>query len=159
MMDPSDNSRPASASNGQSESYRELNTGGQIFGPPSLRSPSSTPGGQQQQHDVDAGLSPDMQPARKRKRFEESVNVNEGLGGGAGFMSAAGGGNYADSNPDLDSYIKSKRKPREKKACQVCRKRKVACDQQQPCLNCIERRYPELCVYENTTDTLSLIHI
>lgn len=64
----------------------------------------------------------------------------------------------------LDSYIKSKRKPREKKACQVCRRRKVACDQQQPCINCIERRYPELCVYENSdvaptrADTAGSVH-
>ncbi|KAE9972785.1 hypothetical protein BLS_003891 [Venturia inaequalis] len=79
------------------------------------------------------------------------------------------------SNPDIDAFIRSRRKPREKKSCQICRKRKVGCDQQQPCQNCIgelsmssgliraggrwlvmiltntERRYPELCVYSNET--------
>jgi hypothetical protein len=123
---------------------------------------SSTPTLQQ----MDAGAngngkgSPESQHARKRKRSDQD-NENHGTGssGGAGFATvnnssngSGNAGNYATSNPDLDSYIKSKRKPREKKACQVCRKRKVACDQQQPCLNCIERRYPELCVYENTNE-------
>ena len=151
-----DSSRPSSAmENSNGNGYRER-TAGQIFGGAgqfgSPTTASSTPGAQQ--HDANGKGSPDAQHARKRKRSDPE-NENHGAGGGnaSGFNSMnAGSGSYATSNPDLDSYIKSKRKPREKKACQVCRKRKVACDQQQPCLNCIERRYPELCVYENTSE-------
>jgi hypothetical protein len=118
-------------------------TAGQMFG--SFDSPS-----QSQRHDINGKESPEAHSAKKRKRLdEEHEAANDGS---ASYNSM--GHSYTPSNPDLDSYIRSKRKPREKKACQVCRKRKVACDQQQPCLNCIERRYPELCVYENSSEHL-----
>ncbi|KIV98609.1 uncharacterized protein PV09_09602 [Verruconis gallopava] len=110
---------------------------GQMFG--SFNSPSAL--------QTNGKASPESQPTRKRKHAGD----HDGDPGHAHYQDS-GANSYSQSNPDLDSYIKSKRKPREKKACQVCRKRKVACDQQQPCLNCIERRYPELCIYENSTE-------
>ena len=146
-------SRPSSAmdnanSNGNGNGYREHHrtVGQNMFGSPTTA--ESTPV-QQHQHDLSGKGSPETQQ-RKRKRSDHENDSGHGTSNNASFNNA--GASYATSNPDLDSYIKSKRKPREKKACQVCRKRKVACDQQQPCLNCIERRYPELCVYENTSD-------
>jgi hypothetical protein len=105
-----------------------------------------------QRHEANGRGSPESHSTKKRKRSDED-NINNDAHHGSGSFNTMTH-SYTPSNPDLDSYIKSKRKPREKKACQVCRKRKVACDQQQPCINCIERRYPELCVYENTSEHL-----
>jgi hypothetical protein len=55
-----------------------------------------------------------------------------------------------NSFPEIDSILSQKRKPREKTACLPCRKRKVGCDRTQPCKTCLERRHPEVCIYENT---------
>jgi Fungal specific transcription factor domain/Fungal Zn(2)-Cys(6) binuclear cluster domain len=62
--------------------------------------------------------------------------------------------NASDGDPysELDSILSQKRKPRNKTACIPCRKRKVGCDKTSPCQTCIERRHPELCVYESTND-------
>lgn len=57
--------------------------------------------------------------------------------------------------PEMDTILSQNRKPRAKTACLPCRKRKVGCDRLQPCKTCLERRHPEVCIYENA-DTSSL---
>jgi hypothetical protein len=55
---------------------------------------------------------------RKRKRADHDHSISIDVNHHTGFNTL---NSPVHSNPDLDTYIKSKRKPREKKACQVCR--------------------------------------
>ncbi|KAF2402365.1 hypothetical protein EJ06DRAFT_507154 [Trichodelitschia bisporula] len=119
-----------------------------------LGSPSVTQNFSASLREPPSGTAPphhgDQHPGRKRKRsITDTKPPLESLSTHHGFPAPHDSPTH--SNTELDSYIKSKRKPREKKACRVCRRRKVGCDQHQPCQNCIDRRYPELCVYENAT--------
>jgi hypothetical protein len=73
---------------------------------------SPPPGDVQPHHDVHGALND-----RKRKRqHPDHSSVDFSHHGGFNSPNSP-----VQSNPDLDSYIKSRRKPREKKACQVCR--------------------------------------
>jgi len=61
-------------------------------------------------------LGPSSHVERKRKRTLPDHSTTDLLHGGFDSPNSP-----TQSNPDLDSYIKARRKPREKKACQVCR--------------------------------------
>ncbi|KAG7128675.1 Thiamine repressible genes regulatory protein thi1 like [Verticillium longisporum] len=60
------------------------------------------------------------------------------------------------AHPSLDNLtpeeanriIHSHRKVRYGTACWPCRQRKVKCDNQQPCENCVKRDHPQLCSYK-----------
>jgi hypothetical protein len=87
--------------------------------------------------ETDSANSPTT-PGTKKKRKRPSMD-----------------GSISSNFPEIDSILSQKRKPREKTACLPCRKRKVGCDRTQPCKTCLERRHPEVCIYENT-DAASL---
>ncbi|CAI4218038.1 unnamed protein product [Parascedosporium putredinis] len=54
-----------------------------------------------------------------------------------------------DLTPEEASrIIHSHRKVRYGTACWPCRQRKVKCDNQQPCENCVKREHPQLCSYK-----------
>ena len=40
-------------------------------------------------------------------------------------------------------------------ACWPCRQRKVKCDNQQPCENCVKREHPQLCSYKPNRSSAS----
>ena len=49
----------------------------------------------------------------------------------------------------VDAIIRTKRKPREPKACYPCHTRKVKCDRNLPCDGCVKRDHAVLCSYEH----------
>lgn len=49
---------------------------------------------------------------------------------------------------EANRIIHSHRKVRYGTACWPCRQRKVKCDNQQPCENCVKREHPQLCSYK-----------
>ncbi|KAF7595105.1 hypothetical protein BBP40_007309 [Aspergillus hancockii] len=52
---------------------------------------------------------------------------------------------YAYDTAVVRELLKSKRKARSIRSCFPCRHRKIRCDGQQPCSNCIKRNHGELC--------------
>jgi hypothetical protein len=81
--------------------------------PPMFNPFNSTPPGDVETRHEAASIQND----RKRKRqHPDHASVDFSHHGGFNSPNSP-----VHSNPDLDSYIKSRRKPREKKACQVCR--------------------------------------
>lgn len=51
-------------------------------------------------------------------------------------------------NVEVDSIIRTARKPRNPKACYPCWKRKVKCSRGRPCTTCTDRNHIDLCSYE-----------
>ncbi|KAF2135234.1 uncharacterized protein K452DRAFT_41087 [Aplosporella prunicola CBS 121167] len=49
---------------------------------------------------------------------------------------------------DVDRMIQERQHQRSRRACYPCARRKVKCDQHQPCKTCLERSYPDLCSYD-----------
>ena len=61
-----------------------------------------------------------------------------------------------DLTPEEASrIIHSHRKVRYGTACWPCRQRKVKCDNQQPCDNCVKRDHPQLCSYKPNRSSAS----
>ncbi|OTA08016.1 Zn2Cys6 transcriptional regulator [Trichoderma parareesei] len=61
-----------------------------------------------------------------------------------------------DLTPEEASrIIHSHRKVRYGTACWPCRQRKVKCDNQQPCENCVKREHPQLCSYKPNRSSAS----
>ena len=52
---------------------------------------------------------------------------------------------------NLDNLLQQKKQAGKVKSCYPCRKRKVRCDNHQPCNNCSKRDLSELCVYNVTS--------
>ncbi|KIW10375.1 hypothetical protein PV08_11337 [Exophiala spinifera] len=50
----------------------------------------------------------------------------------------------------VDQFLSKRPRRSYPKACHPCRRRKVRCNNAQPCSNCISRDYPELCYYAFT---------
>ena len=53
---------------------------------------------------------------------------------------------------DVDRMIQERQRQRSRRACYPCARRKVKCDQRQPCKTCVERGYPDLCSYDLRTN-------
>lgn len=49
----------------------------------------------------------------------------------------------------VDTQLSRRRRRSYPKACYPCRRRKVRCDKQEPCANCVRYSHPELCSYAN----------
>ncbi|KAK5989818.1 hypothetical protein PT974_08079 [Cladobotryum mycophilum] len=56
---------------------------------------------------------------------------------------------------EASRIIHSHRKVRYGTACWPCRQRKVKCDNQQPCENCVKREHPQLCSYKPNRSSAS----
>jgi hypothetical protein len=92
--------------------------------------------------------------SKKRKRNSASIGpVPPDVAHDQSF----GDSSQVHSLSEIDAIILQKRKPREKTSCHPCRKRKVGCDRRLPCQTCIDRRHPEVCVYESSNDHASFV--
>lgn len=49
--------------------------------------------------------------------------------------------------PDLRRLLRDRQTARIRNSCLPCRQRKVRCNREHPCLTCIKRDHPDLCVY------------
>lgn len=53
-----------------------------------------------------------------------------------------------EDDEDIELTLRKKRKVREHKSCYPCRRRKVKCNNEIPCKNCMARDHAYLCTYE-----------
>ncbi|KAH8815497.1 hypothetical protein F5884DRAFT_180921 [Xylogone sp. PMI_703] len=49
--------------------------------------------------------------------------------------------------PQIDNVLSTRRRKSYPKACYPCRRRKVRCDREEPCNNCVKYSHPQLCSY------------
>lgn len=49
--------------------------------------------------------------------------------------------------PDLRRILRDRQTARTRNSCLPCRERKVRCNREHPCLTCIKRDHPDLCIY------------
>ncbi|OAL39162.1 hypothetical protein AYO20_01480 [Fonsecaea nubica] len=52
------------------------------------------------------------------------------------------------SREDIDEVLRQRRDNRTPRACYPCHQRKVKCNYVKPCQTCIDRGYPEICIYD-----------
>ncbi|OQV01633.1 Fungal specific transcription factor domain-containing protein [Cladophialophora immunda] len=52
------------------------------------------------------------------------------------------------SREDIDEFLRQRRDNRTPRACYPCHQRKVKCNYVKPCQTCIDRGYPEICIYD-----------
>lgn len=60
--------------------------------------------------------------------------------------SLMGEGDFEDL-PSVDGHRKSRRRKRQPKNCSFCRRRKLKCDREHPCSNCVKRKIETSCTY------------
>lgn len=53
--------------------------------------------------------------------------------------------------PDLKRVLRDRQTARNRSSCLPCRERKVRCNREHPCLTCIRRDHPDLCVYSEAS--------
>lgn len=51
------------------------------------------------------------------------------------------------SSSDIRRALRDRQKARNRISCLPCRERKVRCNREHPCLTCIKRDHPDLCIY------------
>ncbi|OAP55451.1 hypothetical protein AYL99_10424 [Fonsecaea erecta] len=52
------------------------------------------------------------------------------------------------SREDIDEVLRQRRDNRTPRACYPCHQRKVKCNYVKPCQTCLDRGYPEICIYD-----------
>jgi hypothetical protein len=55
---------------------------------------------------------------------------------------------------NLNSILPPQKRPRPVKSCLSCRTRKLKCDREQPCSQCVKNRRPEHCFYDERAGSL-----